>query len=138
VFQLRKQTAPVVLAALLAVGVNGPLLLVLPGLFGPAGVAVAQVVGFASATAVVAGLALRASPTALPWRDLALTVAATLAMMLAVMPLRQLQPAGLALAASAGLGILIYGALAYAFDIASLRAIMQRRTARPLITAPAE
>src|SRR4051812_11785763 len=108
VFQLRKETAPVVVAALVAVGGNGALLLVLPDLLGPAGVAVAQVAGFASATLVVAVLALRSHGAPLPWRDLALSVIATAAMALAVMPLRQLQPAGLALAASAALGILVY------------------------------
>jgi O-antigen/teichoic acid export membrane protein len=138
VFQLRKETAPVVVAALVAVGVNGALLLVLPDLLGPAGVAVAQVAGFASATLVVAVLALRSHGAALPWRDLALSVIATTAMALAVMPLRQLQPAGLALAASAALGILVYAILAYAFDIASLRSILSRRAARPSLVAPAE
>jgi O-antigen/teichoic acid export membrane protein len=139
VFQLRKQTAPVVLAALVAVGVNGALLLILPDLLGPAGVAIAQVAGFAIAAVVVAALALRASRSALPWRDIALATGATAAMTLAVMPLRQLQPAGVALAASAGLGMLIYGALAYGFDIASLRTIMRARfSPGAQVPAPAE
>lgn len=139
VFQLRKETAPVIVAALVALGVNGALLLVLPGLVGPAGVALAQVAGFAIATVTVGALALRSSRSALPWRDLALTVAATGAMMAAVLPLRDLQPVGLALTASAVLGLIVYGGLAYALDIASLRTLARARSfGRAQITAPAE
>jgi O-antigen/teichoic acid export membrane protein len=136
VFQLRKATAPVTAAALAALVVDAGLLPVLTARFGPLGVAAAQAGGFVVASLVLTLLAART--TALPWRDLALAAAATIAMTTALWPLRALPPgiAQLSLTAAAGVGI--YGALALAFDIAGARAIAARLRMRRVRSAPAE
>ena len=121
IFQIRHRTSPVIAAALIGCAVNGIGLLVMPGSFGPAGVAIAQTLGLGAAVSV---LALRAFTGAerlvLPWRDIGLSVAACLAMLAVLVPLRDLEPVkSLVLCVFLGAGL--YGAIVWTFDIAGLR-----------------
>ncbi|MEH3145068.1 MAG: polysaccharide biosynthesis C-terminal domain-containing protein [Methylobacterium frigidaeris] len=135
VFQIRRRTLPVIVAAVVGAAVNGLGLLLLTGPLGPIGVAVAQTLGFLAASAFLAARALTgAGRLHLPWRDLAAAAAATLAMLAAVLPLRGLDP-WLALPACVALGAAVYGALVWRFDIAGLRSVVhaQRRAGAPAV-----
>ncbi|KAB1073888.1 lipopolysaccharide biosynthesis protein [Methylobacterium planeticum] len=130
IFQIRRRTLPVIAAAVIGLAVNGVGLLVLPALVGAAGIALAQSLGLGAA---FAWLALRAltgpEPLRLPWRGLAGAGAASLAMGLALTPLRHLEPVT-ALAVSVPLGVALYGGLVWLFDIAGLRSVVALRLRR--------
>lgn len=131
IFQIRRRTMPVIAAALFGLVGNGLGLLVLPELFGPAGIALAQTLGMACAFGWLAFRALTgADRLRLPWRDLGLAAAASLAMGLALSPFRALPPAT-ALALCVPLGMVLYGACVWAFDIAGLRRQIEERFRAP-------
>jgi O-antigen/teichoic acid export membrane protein len=139
VFQLRRRTGPVVFAALAALAANAALLPILLPLWGPKGVALAQLAGLALAAVVFAILAAREGGLRLPWRDLALAAAATGAMTFAVLPLREIEPPALAFGAAVTAGSAIYGTLAYVLDIAMFRTMLRARMSRTgAVPAPAE
>lgn len=137
ILQLRKRTAPAIGAAVAGLGLDAAALFLLPEGLGPHRAALAQVAGSLAALAVLAGLALSGPDRVrLPWRDLGLTVLATAAMALAIMPMRSLGPPILALAGTILAGTALYGALAWLGDIAGLRTAMLARLRRPA-SAPA-
>ncbi|GLS60991.1 lipopolysaccharide biosynthesis protein [Methylobacterium haplocladii] len=130
IFQIRRRTRPVIAAALLGCAINGIGLAVLPRLMGPAGIAVAQSLGLAAAAALLAGRALFGPDRlAMPWRDIGLSAAASLAMLVVLAPLRHLEPA-VALTICVGLGVALYGAVVWVFDIAGLRLLVTERFGR--------
>ena len=136
IFQIRRRTGPVVAAAAIGLAVDGVGLAVLPGLAGPIGVAWAQTLGLGASVAILSLRAL-AGPDrlVLPWRDLALAAAASLAMLLALTPFRALAPA-YALPVCVGIGGGLYAGLVWAFDIAGLRAaVLDRFGRRPALPA---
>ncbi|GLS43884.1 lipopolysaccharide biosynthesis protein [Methylobacterium brachythecii] len=127
IFQIRRKTSPVVAAALLGCAVNGIGLTVLPGMMGPPGIAVAQSLGLAAAVALLAARVLfGADRLSMPWRDIGLSAAASLAMLLVLMPLRHLAP-GIALPLCLGIGIALYGGAVWVCDIAGLKALVMDR-----------
>ena len=103
VFQLKRRTGPVVLAALL-----------------------------------FTIMAVRQGGLRLPWRDIGLAGLATAAMVLALLPLRSLDPPALALGLVTIGGAGIYAAIAYALDMAGLRVLLRARFSRRSVLAPAE
>ncbi|MFL5173901.1 MAG: lipopolysaccharide biosynthesis protein [Microvirga sp.] len=139
VFQLRRRTVPVILAAFAGLAANAILLpLLLPAL-GPIGAAYAQAGGLVLGAMLVAALAVRSGGLRLPWRELALSAAASAAMAFALLPLRAIEPPALALFVATTAGILIYGGFVYLFDIASLRTMARERFAPGrAVVAPAE
>ena len=121
IFQIRRRTLPVIAAAGVGLAVDVLGLLVLPGLFGTAGIALAQSFGLTAAFLWLAARALTGRDRLhLPWREIGTAAAACLAMGLALAPFRHLEPR-LALATCLPLGIGLYGALVWIFDIAGLR-----------------
>lgn len=127
IFQIRRRTGPVVAAALLGLAVNGLGLLLLPRLMGPMGVAVAQTLGLVAAVVLLGARALSGrNRLRLPGRDLALTAGACLAMLLAVLPFRGLEPL-LALPACIAAGVVVYGTFVWFLDIAGLRSTVRER-----------
>jgi O-antigen/teichoic acid export membrane protein len=129
VFQIRRKTAPVIAAALAGLAANGLGLLVLPGLVGPSGVAMAQTLGLAVATLALALRALTGPErVAMPWRDFTAAALGCAAMVLALLPFRGLDPAA-ALAICLPLGLLVYGAFVWCLDIAGLRRLIAVRLA---------
>ncbi|CAO4183636.1 lipopolysaccharide biosynthesis protein [Methylorubrum extorquens] len=135
IFQIRRRTSPVVAAALIGLAVNAVGLVLLPRMIGPQGVAVAQTLGLVAAVAVLGLRALTGiERLRLPGRDLALTAAACLAMILAVLPFRGLEPA-LALPACIAAGMLVYGAVVWFLDIAGLRSAVRQRFPKRLPAA---
>jgi O-antigen/teichoic acid export membrane protein len=121
IFQIAKRTAPMVVAALAALGAQATLIAFLPRVGGGHWLALAQ----SGALVVGLGVALLFAWAARPqWpraRDLLGALAATGAMALALWPLGAHAPGVTLLAAQAALGAAVYGALAWIFDIARLR-----------------
>lgn len=129
IFQIRRRTRPVIVAALVGLAVNGLGLWLLPPYLGPEGVAVAQTAGLGAATLLLALRALTgAERLGLPWWDLFAAGVAALAMALCLLPLRHLEPVS-SLALSIPIGIVLYGALVWIFDIAGLRGQVEARLA---------
>jgi O-antigen/teichoic acid export membrane protein len=121
IFQISKRTAPMIASALAACAVDALLVVMLPR--GADGYFLALAQSGAVVVGLVVGLALAAAtkpvwPSAL---DILSTLVATAAMTVAVLPLRAHAPGPLILVAQVGLGGLVYGAVAYALDIARLR-----------------
>ncbi len=125
IFQIRHRTVPVIGAALAALAVNVALLLTWPGAAGADGIAIVQLAGLGSGLIVIVAMALL-SRAAFPWRDLALSTLASGVMGAALWPWREALPPAPGLCAQVAAGALIYGALAFAFDIAGTRAIPGR------------
>jgi len=139
VFQLRRRTVPVILAAFAGLTANAILLPLLLPVLGPIGAAYAQAGGLVLGAMLVAALAVRSGGLRLPWRELALSAAAGAAMAFVLLPLRAIEPPALALFVAATAGILIYAGFVYLFDIASLRTMARERFAlRRAVVAPAE
>lgn len=121
VFQLRRRTLPVVAAALVALAVNGVLLLAWPGLSGAADVAAVQLASLAAAAATLLGVAVW-SGARLPWRDLIFALAASCLMGAALLPLRHLSAPAPTLLLQTLAGAGFYAVLCFALDIAGARA----------------
>jgi O-antigen/teichoic acid export membrane protein len=124
VFQIRRKTLPVIAAALIGLAVDALGLWLLPPRMGPEGIAVAQTLGLAVATLILAARTLTGPDRLrLPWRDILMAGLACAVMALCLAPVRRLDPVP-ALASSLALGVLVYGAFTWAFDIAGLRSLV--------------
>ena len=77
VFQLRRRTVPVILAAFAGLTANAILLPLLLPVLGPIGAAYAQAGGLVLGAMLVEALAVRSGGLRLPWRELALSAAAS-------------------------------------------------------------
>jgi len=123
VFQIEKKTMPLIAAAVAACIANPIFVWLLPRGADASSLAVAQAGAFAVALAV---LALFATLSGARWpraRDIGLTIAGVVLMILALLPLRAMQPGvGTLLAQCLG-GAVIYGVVVAIFDIAGLRRI---------------
>lgn len=130
VFQLRRRTAPVIAAALIALAVNTALLFAPPSHAGATGMALVQAGSLAAALlALVAAAAF--SGARLPWRDLGMTLAAGALMGAALAPWRHAGVPAATLPLQVVAGAAIYAVLALALDIAGGRRIaaaLLRRT----------
>ncbi len=136
-FQIRRRTLPVIAAACVGLGLNGLGLLVLPGPFGGLGVALAQTLGLAGACLWLGWRVLTGPERlVLPWGQIGGAALACAAMGLALAPLRGLSPVT-ALAVLVPVGMGLYGALVWIFDIAGLRGQVMARL-RPASAVAAE
>ena len=133
IFQIRKRTAPLIAAALVACVSDPLLLLALPKSQDASSLAIAQSGAFALAFFTLVALACWSKPVWPKLRDLVATALATLAMVALILPLRSRPPSFeiLCLQIAGGLGI--YGLLVAIFDIASLRSLISERF-RPTVT----
>ncbi|KMO19816.1 lipopolysaccharide biosynthesis protein [Methylobacterium platani] len=130
IFQIRRRTLPLIAAGLVGALVNLLAALALAGPFGPSGIAAAQSLGFIAAMLFLGLRALTGRDRLrMPWRDPIAVVLATAVMTAAILPLRGLSP-WLALPACVAVGGLVYGALAWRFDIAGLRSAVTARFGR--------
>ncbi|CAH1669002.1 lipopolysaccharide biosynthesis protein [Chelatococcus asaccharovorans] len=127
VFQIRKRTTPVIVAAGFGLAVNLGLMTILPATFGPVGFALAQMGGMLAALALTFMLALPLMAGRPPLKDLLVILGATALTAAAVWPLRAFDSALLALILGPVLGGAIYAALVLGLDVAGLRgAVLQR------------
>jgi hypothetical protein len=121
IFQIGKRTAPMIASALSACAADAILVAALPR--GSDGYWLALAQSGALAVGLVVGLA-QAAATRPAWPrgvDILSTLVATAAMVVVELPLRAQAPGLLVLAVQATFGLLLYGALAYALDVAGLR-----------------
>lgn len=131
-FQIKKRTAPLIGAALVACCVDVLLLLVLPKTGDASRFAIAQAGAFIAALVVLLVVASLSKPQWPRARDLVLTALGTAAMAAVLLPLRKHDPGLLTLAEQVFLGILIYGLFVAYFDIAEMRTLAVVRL-RPII-----
>lgn len=135
VFQIRKQTLPLIAAAVAACVANPILFLLLPETADASRLAIAQSGAFGLALVTLAGFAVFAGARWPGLRDIAASLFTTGLMIAALLPLREWPPgiAALALQVSAGVGIFVI--CAAVFDIAGLRKaahrFLQGRTQAP-------
>ena len=127
IFQIRKRTAPLIGAALVACISDPLLLLALPKSQDASSLAVAQSGAFALAFFTLVGLACWSKPVWPKLRDLVATVLATLAMVALLLPLRSRPPSFEILCIQIVSGVGIYCLLVAIFDIASLRTLITDR-----------
>lgn len=119
-FQIAQKTQPVVLSALVSLGVTAGVLFLTPGSDGAHG-AIATSAGFIAGLVVMLVLAWRVTPIAVPWIEIGKVLIAALAMVAAVLPLRGRAPGVVELIEIAVAGGAVYGALAFALNIGALR-----------------
>jgi len=121
VFQISKKTAPMIGAALVAVGVGFVLVMALPWGKDASSLALAQCGAYLAALIATLFFAARAKPIWPRVQDLVSAVAATLGMVAALLPLRDMTPGVSTLLSQVSLGGVVYGALTLIFDTAGLR-----------------
>lgn len=126
VLQLKRKTFPLILAALVALGVNALLTWRLGTEASAADYARAQAFSYGAAMLAAGALALHAMRVLPALRDVAGALLATIAMVAAVWPLRAMQPGLLVLAASVIIGAVAFGITAYAVNLADLRNRLRR------------
>lgn len=130
VFQIEKKTLPLIAAALTACVAAALLLVLLPLGTDASRLALAQTGAFVVAFIVLVGFAAAAGAQWPKPRDLLLTIAATLAMTVALWPLHRLEPGVAVLVAQLLIGLSIYGAVVMIFDVAGLRRTASETIAR--------
>ena len=121
IFQIGKRTAPMIASALSACAADGVLLVALPRGSDGYWLALAQSGAFVVGLVVGTALAATTRPVWPRGLDILSTLVATAAMVVALLPLRSQAPGLVVFVTQAGLGILLYGALAYALDIVGFR-----------------
>jgi O-antigen/teichoic acid export membrane protein len=132
IFQIAKRTLPLIAAALVGCLTDAALVAFLPRGADATGLAFAQTGAFVAALATLSLIAGLSKPQWPRWRDIALAVLASAAMTAALLPLRERAPGFVTLVLQVGVGIAIYGALVFSFDIAGLRTLVRDRM-RPLM-----
>lgn len=125
VFQIQKRTWPVIVTALIALIVNYAFARLVAPSLGPQGFAWAQFAGYGAALVMIIAASFILSPVRPAFADMARIIAATAVMLACVWPLRGVTPSIPALALIVILGAGVYGALAWAMNIAGLRAMIQ-------------
>ena len=129
IFQIAKRTAPLIAAAVVGCLADPLILLLLPRDTDASNLAVAQSGAFAAALVALVAVACQSRPAWPRARDLAATVLATLAMSAALLPLRAQAPGILILFTQIGGGMLVYGGMVAALDIAGMRSLVLERLA---------
>ena len=121
-FQIAHRTWPVIAAAAFACGINGLCLWILPPTWDVKMLATAQSLALVAGALFLLVWMPFVRPTWPPIRDILGLIIATLAMIAAVWPLRDLEPGLTTLGLQALIGGVIYLACIFIFDIAQIRA----------------
>ncbi|MGE3645812.1 MAG: lipopolysaccharide biosynthesis protein [Beijerinckiaceae bacterium] len=121
VFQIRKQTLPLIAAAIVTCLANTVLILLLPPTADASRLAMAQSGAFVAGLAVLAGFAAASGARWPRLRDIAGTLLATGLMTLCLYPMRAWPPGIATLAAQIFAGAAVFGAVALLLDLAGLR-----------------
>jgi O-antigen/teichoic acid export membrane protein len=132
VFQIARNTMPLIFGGLVAALANILAIALLPQTSDAFDLAEAQFIGMVAGFLAVVGYAIWHGAQWPRARTLLLICLATGAMGAAVAPLRAMQPGALALLTQAGVGAAVYVGLAMAFDIAGLRGMLLPRVKRLL------
>ena len=137
VFQLAKRTAPLILAAVAAAGVNVALVFLLPRGGDASSIAMAQTAMSFTAFVALAMFALFTRPKLPSLHDIMTAMVGGAAMAAALAPMRAWPPGAATLAVQVATGVAIYGGIILAFDTAGLRAVLLARL-RPRRAAAAQ
>lgn len=129
IYQIERRTVPLFLAAFLGIVVNGGAL-ALASSVAPGFVAAAQSAAFAASAFALLAFARFVGAHAPPARDVAAAALALAAMFAATHPLRVLEPGAATLALQTGVGALVFGACALAFNLAGVRDVLAVRIQR--------
>ena len=121
VFQLQHKTLPLVLAAILSLGIDAAGLALVPVSAGLDGIAMVHAASLGAGCIFTAALAWRWRDCFPPVRDVAGIFAAALLMLAAVWPLHAIASPLLSLAASGFLGAMVYVSALLVLDIAACR-----------------
>lgn len=132
IFQIAKRTAPLIAAAVVGCVADPLILLALPRARDASDLAIAQSGAFVLAFLALVGAACLSKPIWPRPRDLASTALATAAMAALLLPLRAQPPGFFILVTQILGGVIVYAALIFLFDIASLRALILGRL-RPTV-----
>lgn len=124
IFLLGKRTGAATLAAGFGLLANLVLIFGWGAAGGPERFAWGQAAGFIAALVVTGWVGLRQLPVRPPLRDIALLLVANLAMAVAVWPLAGRFAPAPELVLQVGLGVVVYGGLVLAFDIARCRTLL--------------
>ena len=124
VFQIRKFTAPVIVAAASASVANLVLIQMFTSWSGALGFAYALTGALGLGLSLLVGMAALSRAVWPSFKDLLVTSLGTLAMVAALLPLRSMTPGIPALALQVAAGVLVYGGFVYAFDLAGLRNVI--------------
>lgn len=119
-FQIARKTWPVLVAAFANISVAAGILYLIPGGDGSHG-ALATSSGFIAGTVLMAIMAWKTAPVAVPWRDLAKIAVAVAAMYAAVQPALTLPPGAGTLALTALAGGIVYLGAALTLNTGRLR-----------------
>jgi O-antigen/teichoic acid export membrane protein len=125
VFLLGKRTGMATLAAGFGLATNLILVFGAGAVLGPERFALGQALGFVVVLAITGWAALRALPVWPSGRDIGLILVALAAMAACVAPLSGCFPPALELFLQGTLGVLVYGGLMLAFDIARCRTLLK-------------
>ncbi|WP_332697810.1 lipopolysaccharide biosynthesis protein [Bosea sp. (in: a-proteobacteria)] len=125
VFLLGKRTGMATLAAGFGLATNLAIVFGSAAALGPERFAFGQTAGFVVVLVITGWAALRALPVWPPGRDIALILVAAAVMAAFVWPLSGRFPPALELFLQGALGVLVYGGLVLAFDIARCRTLLR-------------
>ncbi len=123
-FQIAHRTFPLILGGCVALAVDALAIALLPQSADASSFAIAQSLASTSALIVMTGVLAIIAPIWPSLRDIGGTLAAALAMVAAVLPLRNMQPSVLTLLLQACAGILIYLPIIWALNVAQLRSLL--------------
>ncbi len=129
IFQIAKRTAPLIAAAVVGCLADPLILLTLERRTDASDLAIAQSGAFAAALVTLVGIACLSRPAWPRARDLAATALATLAMAVALLPLRDQPPGIVILVAQVGGGMVVYAAMVAVLDVAGMRSLAMERFA---------
>lgn len=131
-FQISHRLAPLIVAALVACIANSLGVLFLPETADASKYAIAQSLSSCAGLLALVVMMFTLDPMWPKARDIVGTLAACAIMIGAGLPLRALAPGAFTLALQIAAGALVYGACAYAFDVASVRSVIAPRIAARL------
>jgi O-antigen/teichoic acid export membrane protein len=132
VFQIAKETRPLIYAAIVAVVSGLLLMIVLPRGVDASSFALAQCGAYIAALGAVLVFAARTEPIWPRIRDLLGSTVATGAMTAAIWPMRSFSPGFLTLLLEVAVGVLVFAVLTLIFDTAGLRGLVLARL-RPIL-----
>ncbi|MCB1522782.1 MAG: lipopolysaccharide biosynthesis protein, partial [Rhodoblastus sp.] len=121
IFQIQKKTAALIAAALIGCAGTPLLVAILPRGADASSLAIAQSGAYLAAMVALIGFATASRPRWPALRDFAAIAVSTGAMVGALWPMRGWTPGVLTLATQIVVGVSVFGAMALALDIASLR-----------------
>lgn len=131
-FQISHKLSPLIIAALVASLANSLAVIFLPVTPDATRFANAQSISTMSGLAALVMMLFLLEPMWPRARDILGAAAATAAMVAAGAPIRGLPPGVVTLASQVAAGVAVYGAIAYAFDVAGLRSLIGPKIAARL------